>query len=81
MLFKFINLSLNTFKLRTEQEIRRPIDAHFSKHHLIYNPQSMLYLLALAACQCVDLALSGPDYQLGNKKHMLQITVQFTENV
>jgi len=41
----------------------------------------MLYLLALAACQCVDLALSGPDYQLGSKKHMLQITVQFTENV
>lgn len=41
----------------------------------------MLYLLALATCQCVDLALSGPDYQLGNKKHMLQITVQFTENV
>lgn len=37
--------------------------------------------LALTACQCVDLALSGTDYQLGNENHMLQIIVQFTENV
>lgn len=36
-------------------------------------------LLALTFCQSVDLSLRGTDYQLGNKKHMLQITVQFTE--
>lgn len=38
-------------------------------------------LLDLTFFQSVDLFLRGTDYQLGNKKHMLQITVQFTENV
>lgn len=81
LVYKFENLSLNTFKLRTNPQRRKPIDAHRSKHNLNYNPKSMPYLLAFAPCQRVDLALSGPDYQLGNKKHMLQITVRFTENV
>lgn len=37
LLFKFIYLSLNTYKLGTEQQIRRPIGAHFSKDCLNYN--------------------------------------------
>lgn len=80
LLFKFINLTLDFIRSRSEKQMCTPIHAHFS----IYSPvilNQYFNLLDLTFFQSVDLFLRGTDYQLGNKKHMLQITVQFTENV